>query len=400
MVTCRACCPVKFARPRAIDPYALVLRTAILPLLFSNLEALMWRSLRVVSVLSACTILTYCGSPESLAPGPGQNNSADGDVEPGALKAGQLQTRNVDVPSGYTLADMNGSGDLLLGNAWLPKKGPNRPIALPFTGTYINDQQQIFGTELSYYQNGQVVPFGDPCVPITAQDNTGQAIVWDCSAPVGTLAQAQNGDAVVTYRQDATGTIYSPWHSLKVWRASTGQWQELSSIFSEDVSYSAVISNGGWVAGTLADAFSSFPRAFVFPPAAAGFDLSLTGACASPYPDGFEAHPTSVNDIGEVLGQVVCQLSPTDYNGVSAQWSSNGTPVPLGDFATLFDAFGNRVGTRLSDGHTVIWLVGGTTIDLTAAAGSQPVTARKFLKKRGEIFGFVGTQPVIWRFGF
>jgi len=93
-------------------------------------------------------------------------------------------------------------------------------------------------------------------------------------------------------------------------------------------------------------------------------------------------------------------LSPTDYNGVSAQWSSNGTPVPLGDFATLFDAFGNRVGTRLSDGHTVIWLVGGTTIDLTAAAGSQPVTARKFLKKRGEIFGFVGTQPVIWRFGF
>ena len=144
----------------------------------------MWRCLRVVTVLSACTLLTYCGSPESLAPGLGESNSTDGDVEAGALKAGQLQTRNVDVPSGYVLADMNGSGDLLLGNAWLPKKGPNRPIALPFTGTFINDQQQIFGTDLSYYQNGQVVPFGDPCSPITSG-----TIVWDCSGPVSTLAR-------------------------------------------------------------------------------------------------------------------------------------------------------------------------------------------------------------------
>jgi hypothetical protein len=85
---------------------------------------------------------------------------------------------------------------------------------------------------------------------------------------------------------------------------------------------------------------------------------------------------------------------------VSAQWSSAGTPVPLGDFATLFDEFGNKVGTRLSDGHIIIWLAGGKSIDLTAAGGGQPVTARKFLKKRGELFGFVGTQPVIWRFGF
>ena len=128
----------------------------------------MRRCLRIVTVLCVCTMLTYCGSPESLTPESDPVTTTGGDGETTALKAGQLQTRNVDVPSGYTLVDMNGSGDQLLGNAWLPRKGPNRPIALPFTGTFINDQQQIFGAELPYYQDGQVVPFSDPCVPITA----------------------------------------------------------------------------------------------------------------------------------------------------------------------------------------------------------------------------------------
>ena len=347
------------------------------------------RTLNVLSLISAAAVLASCSSPDAVTPESDVADAAeDTDFDIAELRAGAVRVRNVRVPAGYTLVDMNDRGDLLLGNAWLPK-GRKRPQPLPFIGRSISNRQQILGPDLSYFVRGRVVTLPSPCTPFGTPP-----FVWDCSNPAFAIAQAENGDILATYRQDAPGTVASPFRYLTVWREREQKWEELVSIFGEGTAVDGVISDHGTVAGKV-DHSPSPSETFVQAPGN-HFVIALDGACAAPFPNAFELNPRAVNDDGEGVGIAVCD-TPGGIAGVGTRWSSTGVTSPMEGFPQIIDNFGNVAGMS-ADGRAVVQLADGTVIDLSAT-GNQPATVRKFLR-RGQVFGFIGTQPVVWRFGF
>ena len=122
------------------------------------------RGMRIVAAIFASALLASCSEPVAYPPGHCET-PGDGDFETAELRAGHVRTRDVWVPRGYTLVDMNDRGDLLLGAAWLPK-GRVRPLAMPFPGRSINNNRQILGPGRRIFTNGRVTELPDPCIPI------------------------------------------------------------------------------------------------------------------------------------------------------------------------------------------------------------------------------------------
>jgi len=349
------------------------------------------RTLHVLSIICAAAVVASCSSPEAVTPEPEAPDVADAaddaDFDIAELRAGEVRVRNVSVPAGYTLVDMNDRGDLLLGNTWLPK-GKKSPQPLPFIGRSISNRQHILGPDLSYFDRGRVVTLPSPCTSFGTPP-----FVFDCSNPAFAIAQAENGDILATYRQDAPGTQASPYRYLTVWREQSQTWEELVSTFGDGTSVDGIISDNGTVAGRV-DNYPSPVVTFV-QTLDNRFSIAPEGACPAPFPDAFELVLRAVNDEGEGVGTAVCD-TPGGINGVGMRWSSSGVASPMDGFPQIIDNFGNAAGT-LADGRVVVQLTDGTVIEL-AAAGSQ-AGVRKFLR-RGQILGFIGTQPVVWRFGF
>lgn len=336
-------------------------------------------------------VLLACGEPEVTEPSDvtdAAETPEETEFNQAPLRFGQVRVRHIRVPDGYTLVDLNDRGDLLLGNAWLPK-GRRRPIALPFVGRDISNNDQILGDGLTIYTRGRLRTLPTPCEPIV-----GSGFTWECTGAITPLAQADNGDILVTYRQDAPGTAFSPWRFLQVWRRDRQQWQEVISIFGDGTSLTGTLSDNGGVAGERENAPSP-PLAFVMPRNGTGFTLSLEGACPAPSPMAYDINVRAVNDAGEVVGTAVC-LVGSEVRALGARWSATGTPSPVDGFPAAIDNYGNVAGTR-PDGQAVIWLRDGTEIALSEAGA--PASVRKFLR-RGQLFGFLGSTPVIWRFGF
>lgn len=356
---------------------------------------------RIVTTIFASALLASCSEPVAIPSADTAEVPGDSDFETAELRAGHVRTRQVWVPSGYSLVDMNDRGDLLLGAAWLPK-GRARPLAMPFTGRSINNHRQILGPGRKIFTNGRATELPDPCIPIkgilTTTDNnnetTSQEIEWNCLYhPVEVAALAENGDAITSYRQDAPLTTLSPHRYVKVWRARTQEWQTVLDLeFTEYAGFIVAISDTGMFAVRF-EPSPSYSRSFV----SDGHSLLADAICDGPSFAEFPAEPRAVNDAGEVAGILYC--GAFGFFGVGVRWSSAGVPARLSGIPSAIDNYGNVAGIRDSDGHAVLWLVDGSVIDLSAAAGGQPASVRKFLK-RGQVFGFVGTQPVIWRFGF
>ena len=219
---------------------------------------------------------------------------------------------------------------------------------------------------------------------------TEQEFEWNCVyRPVQVAALAENGDAIASFRQDAPGTLFSPNHYLKVWRAGAHEWQTVVELLvTEYAQFDVAISDtGAYAVRHIQDNGGSVSWT------SNGHALESEGVCPS---YGWPAVPLAVNDAAEAVGLLYCGESDA---GVGVRWSPTGIPTRLGGTPSIIDNFGNAAGIRDGDGHAVVWLADGSVIDLSAAVGSQPASVRKFLK-RGQVFGFVGTQPVIWRFGF
>ena len=122
--------------------------------------------LRFVVVVCAGILLVSCGEPALTPPAPDEEAPADSDFETAEIRVGQVRTRIVPVPAGYSLVDMNNRGDLLLGAAWLPV-GRRRPLAIPFTGRSINNHRQVLGPGRAIFSAGRVTELPDPCIPFT-----------------------------------------------------------------------------------------------------------------------------------------------------------------------------------------------------------------------------------------
>jgi hypothetical protein len=204
---------------------------------------------------------------------------------------------------------------------------------------------------------------------------------------------ADNGDLLATYRQDAPGTLFSPYRYLTVWRSRTGTWQEILSVFGEDTQFSGAISDHGAVVGRL-DNFPAPVIVLVEPRNGAQYNPSLSGACPAASPDAYEVVPLALNDAGELIGHAVCQVGGV-YDAYGARWSRTGVATPVDGFPSIIDNVGNIAGTR-SDGIAVVWLTNGTVVELSS---DPAASVRKFVG-RGRIFGFIGPLPVIWRFGY
>ncbi len=352
------------------------------------------RRLRIVTAIFASALLASCSEPSAAPEGPDAVVPADGDFETAELRMGQVRTRPVWVPRGYTLVDMNNRGDLLLGAAWLPK-GRVRPLAIPFVGRSINNHRQILGPGRKIFNNGRVNELPDPCIPFTAllteDDGTTRQIAFDCSQVlVHSDALAENGDAIIYYWHFGVASELSPYQYFKVWRAAEREWKTIREFeLDEHILIHPVISDAGVLAHTMNN--SGISQSLV------SDSVYLSGAEACPGFPGANTRVLAVNDAGESVGLVYC---PDAGNaGVGVRWSREGIPTRLGGSPSVIDNYGNAAGIRDSDGHTVLWLMDGLVIDLSAAAGVQPASVRKFLK-RGQIYGFVGTEPVVWRFGF
>ena len=349
------------------------------------------RGMRIVAAIYASALLASCSEPVAVPSGSDAQAPVDSDFETAELRVGHVRMREVWVPSGYSLVDMNDRGDLLLGAAWLPK-GRVRPLAMPFTGRSINNHRQILGPGRKIFTDGRVTELPDPCIPIkgilTNNDMTEQEFEWNCVyRPVQVAALAENGDAIAGYQQDAPGTMFSPNHFLKVWRAEAREWQTVVELLvTEFAQFDVAISDtGAYAVRHIQDYGASVSWT--------SNDQALVGDGVC---DGGPAVPLAVNDAGEAVGMLYCNGERDAAVGV--RWSHEGVPTRLGGSPSAIDNFGNAAGSRDSDGHAVVWLADGSTIDLSAAVGNQPATVRKFLK-RGQVFGFVGTQPVVWRFG-
>ncbi len=355
----------------------------------------------ILSALCSSAMLLSCSASDNVSSTSIPEIPADDAFEIEALRAGMVRVRSIDVPAGYTLVDVNDRGDLLLGSAWLPR-GKRKPLALPFTGRSINNRGQILGPGLSIYEAGRVTNLPDPCIPFTNQMGTVvdevttlQDVTWDCRGqPVQLGALAQNGDGFVSFRQD--GYLAGGGHSglssygiFAVWRAGTASWQVIFRDWCDGISYEAAISDGGLIA-------LSEGGATCFSPRTVGFDDS--DACPASEFALVRLHPRAVNDSGDVVGSGICYLTETGLLEVGAKWPGGRSAVSLNGLPSLIDNIGNAAGIRTSDSHAIIWLKNGTEVDLSAAVGNQPASVKKFLKP-GQVFGFVGVQPVIWQFG-
>ncbi len=356
------------------------------------------RRMQIVAAIYASALLASCSEPATVPAGPDVDAPVDSDFETAELQVGSVRMREVWVPRGYSLVDMNNRGDLLLGSAWLPK-GRVQPLAMPFAGRSINNHRQVLGPGRMIFTAGRVSELPDPCIPFsitltttTSEGTTSEDFEFNCSQlPVEVNALADNGDALAAYREDAPGTALSPYRYFKVWRASQGEWQTVFEAGLTEVGrVEGVISDNGVFAWNLDWSYRTYTST--------GQWLSGQGICpvAGPVFDP-PTIPRGVNDAAEVVGLIYCQGFGVD--GVGVRWSSTGVPTRLGGTPSAIDSYGNAAGVRDSDGHAVVWLTDGSMIDLSSGAGTQPASVRKFLK-RGQIFGFVGTKPVVWRFGF
>lgn len=353
------------------------------------------RGMRIVAAIYASALLASCNEPVAIPSADTAEVPGDSDFETAELRIGHVRTRQVWVPSGYSLVDMNNRGDLLLGAAWLPK-GRVRPLAMPFVGRSINNHRQILGPGRKIFTNGRVDELPDPCIPfialLTEDDGTTREIAFDCSlVRVYSDALAENGDAITYYWHLGVASAMSPYQYFKVWRAAEREWKTVREFeLDEHILIHPVISDAGIFAHTMDN--SGIARSFVSDGGA-----YLSGAEACPGSLDANTRVLAINDAGESVGLVYCPDGGP--GGVGVRWSREGIPTRLGGSPSVIDNYGNAAGIRDSDGHAVLWLVDGLIIDLSAAAGNQPVNVRKFLK-RGQIWGFVGTKPVIWRFGF
>ncbi len=339
-------------------------------------------SLRALATTFAVIALASCNSADTL-----DSSGDESDFETVFLPVGQVRVRYLRVPSGYTITDINDDGDMLLGDAWLPS-GRWKPRPLPFAGRSINNLRQILGPGASYFVNGHVVTPPSPCTPIV-----NGIYVWDCSGPVDGIALADNGDLLATYRQDAPGTVFSPYRYLTVWRARTGKWEEFLSIFGDDTGITGTISDHGAIVGRV-DNFPAPVQVLVQPRDGPQYSPSLAGACPAGSADAYEVGPGALNDAGELVGYAICQVGGV-YDSYGARWSRTGAATPVDGIAFIIDDAGNIAGTR-SDGLAVVWLANGNVVELSP----DPTAAVRKFVGRGRIFGFIGPQPVIWRFGY
>lgn len=342
--------------------------------------------------LCAAVALAACGNETGVTDSADDSTptAEDDAFDAAVLRHGSIRVRPVRVPAGYSFVDMNSRGDLLLNGAWLPKER-RRPLPLPFIGGSINNRQQIFSSGLSYWQLGRMRTLPEPCTPI------GTEVVWDCiNAAPRQLLYGMNGDVLVTMRQDATGTMYSPHFVMKVWRARERQWEVILDDWGESIGQSGQLSLHGAVV-VRRDNWPQPVLLFTRVPNGPGANLRLEGACPGPNTTALEATPYAVNDLGDVVGSAVCNNGTSVDGGFGVRWSRDGLATPFDGLPRDIDNFGNIVGTD-HDGIAVVWLGDGTALPLSEPGG-QPAVPVKFLAA-GKLLGRIGNQPVIWRFGF
>ncbi len=136
--------------------------------------------LRFVVAVYAGILLASCGEPALTPTAPDEAVPADSDFETAEIRVGQVRTRIVPVPAGYSLVDMNSRGDLLLGAAWLPVgeggRSPSRSPGAPSTTTGRSSAPAWRSSRAT-----RVTNLPDPCIPFSI------TLVGDSDKPVGSV---------------------------------------------------------------------------------------------------------------------------------------------------------------------------------------------------------------------